>query len=1302
MPSPKPPLDKPSSPHPRRPSHFPRPNSDKSAPKSAKHGVKQASPSVSVSKDSMSDLRAGAKAPPQPDASDTDPGTTQSYRSREPGGDHGAASFGATRFSKGDVRAEDKIETIDAGEPVSGHTRFEIPTNTTPAEVERLRAAMNAQLQLNQHREKLAKQLEGGIEERAVAGTSTPSGKARVSPIHEEAISPSLEDTCATPMTFGRETASTDSVRTIRGGVTPGITPGHLAASTPSYPFPPMRTPGQLSFSGHRPFTALSPTVNPSNYVGGSFDFGLQDRVVSGAGTPSSAMRFHPSGASESQEDPNFEAPNLYDLSLMLSSEAGLDPWWTTVVEIMRSLYHAHRVTLSVPADSTDTENVPWGQKATFNTAQEDELSLTYLPRGSSLVPSSVDTTTTSISEDANPLEETPVAGSPFYGSSLRPGLLSRHSFTAYEDTKRDPTSTSQVARASRPSPLVRAKSYLSARRDLPPRTATLRNAELSLQSLQDHMAFEDAKHPAGEWETRAGAGREVKGRIFPVLQALDYEAEPLIDNKGVSRVVERGKVIALTRDYPYVDCARDEKSGSSKSSGTSTHSKESPSDKPKHSRMPDVSPRVSFFGGRPRKHSGAKLSSEKGKSLPTRDEEGEECLPVPNYEEYEQAPPSPWSQSPAPSPAVRVETSDNPFFANVSVDEDTFNPDATPADYADLPPPQTIGTDRCWTVLHIPLIHPLLSKPAQSFRLDAAAMESRSASRGKGAEFSSKDAEDRLKSRLPKKQQQTPIAILSILSPIIPYPTTLRRSLEHLAPHLATSFSLCRHFTNLETEISGLSRKRPHTTGFGAVTGDLVVGETGFPYSPNEEADSPQSAADSITSPSDYSGVSRSTAGGSLVGTPGWDPGSVGLSTDRRSAGGSPGFVSGEGYFSSKNRPGVGRVDTGSGSSITGARRSSRDTSTADTRSQKLSRPSEEISRDVSENPAPEHGNHSPKESRYKQDESPTTDAPRQEPRGGRSSETHENRDVSPPRQFQDAHLSPRRQAMRAASNQRPVKSERQHTRLHSYGADFGATFQSLPTATPSAKGSMTAKALSQVGTSSVAPDYMPPPSDRVKGIMLDSLPMHIFIALPPTGEMVWVNSRYLTYRGQSVKDLHEDPWASIHPEEREDYLAAWGHAIRTGEQFSMQVQLRRFDGAYRWFYTRAVGLRDSRGVIVQWYGTHMDIHDQHIAEVKAARQEEIEASEAKHRQLANLIPQIIFSATEDEGVTFANQQWLSYTGQDFGDAMGLGFMDYVHPEDLARCHIPMKFPPIPLGKLYFLANKNWTTSQDVSRHSA
>ncbi len=1257
-----------------------RSSSEKSANKTSKRGIRSHQSSQAKTKDAMSESTSNARPGTSSDSSDKETRWSSEGRVSE------VARRKSSEPSDAAISDMHWAETRDGEgrkhEARSGKTTMELPINTSAEEVERLRAAMNAQLQLSQHREKLARQLE----EKEVIGNVVPvpaGGKTRVSPIHEEVTSPSLEEAFMSPLPTGLETTSTESARTLRGGTAPGP----WAARTPSYPFPPMRTPSG-GFVGHRPFTALSPTVNPANYAGGMFDGALQDQMVEGSVTPASTMKFQPSSVCDTPDDPNFETPNLYDLSLMLASEPGLDAWWTTVVQIMRSLYQAHRVTLSVPADSTDVENVPWGQKATFNVQEEDELSLTYLPRGSSLVPSSVGTNETSTSEDINNSEENLSVSSPMPGVG-RPGLLSRHSFTAYEDSKRDPNASFDTSRPSpsltRPHPIVRAKSYLS-RPDAPPRTATLQNAQLNLQSLQDHMAFEDSKASAA-WENPESATREVRGQVFSVLQALDYEAEPLIDNKGVLRVLERGKVIALTRDYPYVD---DEKPRAGKISQSSSKGRDLPMDKAKRVKPQEMTSRISsLFGGTRRSSRSVRSqTSDLGKIIPgsSRTVDEVEVPTAPKYEEYEQTPPSPWSQSPAPSPAVRAETSENPFFMNAPVDEESFNPRSTPQNYSNMPQPETIGLDRSWTVLHIPLIHPLLSKPVQSFRLDAAVMESKSAARGRSTDSQMIEA-GKLTSKGDFRKKTTPIAILSILTPVIPYPSSLRHSLGHLAPHLATSFSLCRHYSNLEREIAGLSRKRPQVGGFGAVApggrlaGDLVNLDHSS-YSPADEVGPQRSVADSMTSPSDYSTISRSTAG-SPVATPGWDPGSVGLLIDKRSSGGSPGYIPGESYFSSRTRPGVGRVDTGSASSITGARRTSKETSPAELRPQKPQRSTEEAAAYPDISVAGTDDGFVKGESEQDLRSSSTT--PRQEPRPRRGSrdivsENSEHREPSPSRHSFEAPLSPRRQAMRTASNQAPAKSERLHTQLHSYGADFGATFQSLPTtSTNPSKAATVTKAHARTGSTSAPSDYMPPPSDRVKGIMLDSLPMHIFIALPPTGEIVWVNSRYLTYRGQSVKDLHEDPWSSIHEEERDEYLKSWSHAIRTGEQFSMQVRLKRFDGSYRWFYTRAVGLRDSRGVIVQWYGTHMDIHDQHIAEVKAARQEEIEASEAKHKQLANLIPQIIFSATEDEGVTFANQQWLTYTGQAFEDALGIGFMDYVHPEDLARCHIPINSPPTP-----------------------
>ncbi|KAM0272379.1 hypothetical protein ACHAPA_002129 [Fusarium lateritium] len=1115
-------------------------------------------------------------------------------------------------------------------------------------------AQISSQKQLNEYREKLARDLERR-EMSARSLMASPNEKNRVSPIPEESISSSPLQTSALT------TTSTESNATVRGVPTPGP-----IAGTPSYPFPRMVPPAFVPSHLHKPFTTLSPTGAPRSFSYGSFDalsMGAQDKVLSSTSTPASNFTFNPSAMSPQPENLDFPNPNLYELSLMLAAEPGLDAWWSNVVQIMRDVYKAERVTLAVPADSTDIENVPWGQKATFNQHKEDDLSLGYMAarQSSSIVLSTSDYEKAGSGSNATPS----VPDDSLRANSARPGLSSRHSFTTYEEN-RERAQNQPNAQARRPAYLARSQSNYPVGRAS--RGAYADFAKLNKSSLDEHDAIEQQ---IPSWEAPLMGDKESQGRVLPVLQALDYEADPLIDHSGVMRVLERGRAIALTRSYPYL--ANETPSDPSKKSKFSAQ--ESSANTPRSFSKPrsdSFSKLSSMFNSasssrvptRSKTHSAA----DRAKTIASRlDGRLEEDLPrprTPKYEEFEQAPPSPWAQSPAPSPALRADPKENPFFTDAMVDEDSFNPDTSTDDYTGMRPPEAIGVDNSWTVLHIPLSHVLLSKPTRTFKLDSTLMEQRSHSRAKSESFpTSGDDGGRNTPDSFKKDKPAPIAILSILSPIIPYPSNLKHSLEHLAPHMATTFSLCRHYSNLETELAGLQRKRPQTAGFGAVAHDGRPLEH-MAYLTADDMAPHRSLAGSMTSPSDYSGVSKS-ATGSPLGTPGWDQGSGGFISDKRQPPtSSPAATpSGEGYFTSRQRPVPTRHETFGGTSNPRLRTSSKDSSPAEKRNPRLGGPS--VAAEGSDTSLSADS----KTVRTSSDESTTGLA--------KKSTQADAPDVSIDALDSANHDNAAENLADTSKNGHGARQV--HSMLHSYGADFASTFQSLPPSSTLSARPTPVSAPSRSGSLTTTAVDMPPPSDRLKGLILDSLPAHVFVSLPQTGEIVWVNSRYLSYRGQTATDLAADPWGSLHHDDRDDYLKAWGHSIRTGEQFSRTVRIKRFDGAYRWFYARAVASKDKRGVIMQFLGSYMDIHDQHIAELKAARQEEIEASEAKHRLLANLIPQIIFTATEDEGITFANEQWLSYTGQSFSDSLGLGFMDYVHPDDLAKCRIPSTQPSTP-----------------------
>lgn len=1119
-------------------------------------------------------------------------------------------------------------------------------------------AQVSSQKQLNEYREKLARDLER--REMSARGLMvSPNEKIRVSPIPEEGLATSPLQTSTLT------TTSTESNTTVRGAPTPGP-----IAGTPSYPFPRMAPSGFVPPYLHRPFTTLSPTGAPRSFSYGSFEglgMGAQDKLVSSTSTPASNFTFNPSAMSPHPENPDFPNPNLYDLSLMLAAEPGLDAWWSNVVQIMRDVYKAERVTLAIPADSTDIENVPWGQKATFNQHREDDLSLGYMAAKHS---SSIGLSTSDYDRSGPGSITAPsVADDTLHANSAtRPGLSSRHSFTTYEE-KRETSQTQPNTQARRPAFLARSQSNYPTGRSS--REAYADFAKLNKTALDEHDAIEQQ---IPSWEAPLTGEKDGQGRVLPVLQALDYEADPLIDHSGVMRVLERGRAIALTRSYPYLaDEAPAEPSKQSKPAAQETSSNASKNiSRPRSDSFSKLSSIFNSAGSsrvpsRSKTHSAADRAKSIASRLEGRLEEDIPRPPTPKYEEFEQAPPSPWSQSPAPSPAMRADPKENPFFTDAMVDEDSFNPDTGTDDYTGIRPPEAIGVDNSWTVLHIPLSHVLLSKPTRTFKLDSTLMEQKSHSRTKSENVSAQSEEGgRNTPDSLKRDKSAPIAIISILSPIIPYPSNLKHSLEHLAPHMATTFSLCRHYSNLETELAGLQRKRPQTAGFGAVAHDGRPLEN-MAYLTADEIAPHQSLAGSMTSPSDYSGVSKS-ATGSPLGTPGWDQGSGGFVSEKRPLPTSSPAATpqGEGYFTSRQRPVPTRHETFGGTGTPRIRTSSKESSPAEKRSTRLGGLS------LSQEGSDQSLSVDNKTARTSSNES-TTDSTKRVSQG-------DSLDVS-----KDA-LQPiddDNSAQNLADTLKTGRGNRQgHSMLHSYGADFASTFQSLPPSSTLSARPTPVSAPSRSGSLTTTAVDMPPPSDRLKGLILDSLPAHVFVALPQTGEIVWVNSRYLSYRGQTAVDLAADPWGSLHPDDRDEYLKAWGHSIRTGEQFSRTVRIKRFDGAYRWFYARAVASKDKRGVIMQFLGSYMDIHDQHIAELKAARQEEIEASEAKHRLLANLIPQIIFTATEDEGITFANEQWLSYTGQSFSDSLGLGFMDFVHPDDLAKCRIPTTQPPTPGGQ--------------------
>jgi PAS domain S-box-containing protein len=134
--------------------------------------------------------------------------------------------------------------------------------------------------------------------------------------------------------------------------------------------------------------------------------------------------------------------------------------------------------------------------------------------------------------------------------------------------------------------------------------------------------------------------------------------------------------------------------------------------------------------------------------------------------------------------------------------------------------------------------------------------------------------------------------------------------------------------------------------------------------------------------------------------------------------------------------------------------------------------------------------------------------------------------------------------------------------------------------------------------------------------------------------GEPLYVNQRWTEYTGLTRDQPDEIPMDVLHhPDDYPRLRGIWGAASVKGEPYEAEFRFRRHDGAYRWFMTRAVPVKDEQGQIVQWIGTSTDIHERKQAE------EALRASEARLAGIIGSATDAIITVNETQEITVFNR---------------------------------------------------------------
>jgi PAS domain S-box-containing protein len=109
----------------------------------------------------------------------------------------------------------------------------------------------------------------------------------------------------------------------------------------------------------------------------------------------------------------------------------------------------------------------------------------------------------------------------------------------------------------------------------------------------------------------------------------------------------------------------------------------------------------------------------------------------------------------------------------------------------------------------------------------------------------------------------------------------------------------------------------------------------------------------------------------------------------------------------------------------------------------------------------------------------------------------------------------------------------------------------------------------------------------------LIESLPQ-LFWTCRVDGHCDYLSKQWVEYTGVPEAEQLGYRWLELlHTEDRDKTVSRWMEKIKTGNSFDIEFRIRRNDGEYRWFKTRAVPMRDSEGKIIKWFGSNTDIDE-------------------------------------------------------------------------------------------------------------
>ena len=163
--------------------------------------------------------------------------------------------------------------------------------------------------------------------------------------------------------------------------------------------------------------------------------------------------------------------------------------------------------------------------------------------------------------------------------------------------------------------------------------------------------------------------------------------------------------------------------------------------------------------------------------------------------------------------------------------------------------------------------------------------------------------------------------------------------------------------------------------------------------------------------------------------------------------------------------------------------------------------------------------------------------------------------------------------------------------------------------------------------------------------------------------GSTMWFNKRWEEFSGIPLEQIRERSATDLHhPDHFERATTSLQACAEKGEPWECEFPLKRKDGEWRWFLSRAMPVRNAEGAIYRWFGTSTDITEQRKA------QDVLRQSEERFHQLADGMAQLAWVADPGGKITWFNKRWYEYTGTSPDDLASAEWSGLIHPEHRER----------------------------------